>query len=350
MCQPQPRLQFTLVFREPPEWSHWRAVCENSRLSVCESRKVVGFHAPFSLNSGKSVHEVLPLGRLVLPRGCLEPFQAFTERFSRQKGLPTPPETGSSFLVLQNKLVHYLQITGLPVPSATIPSESETTMCGRFTLKTPAPTLLSHFGLTDMPELPPRYNIAPTQPIATVLVLTGDREFRLMRWGLVPSWAKDLSIGNRMINARAETVAEKTSFKKALKERRCLIMADGFYEWDQKGKVKQPYHIVRKDNTPLAFAGLWDRWQSPEGEPVESCTIITTTANDVVGAFHERMPVILEPSDYDLWLNVEIHDPNELLPLLKPYPSESMVAYPVSTLVNSPANDHPDCLKPVDEP
>lgn len=220
-------------------------------------------------------------------------------------------------------------------------------MCGRFTLKTPGKDLARHFEVAQAPALTARYNIAPTQPVATVLVLTGDREFRLMRWGLVPSWAKDPSIGNRMINARAETVADKPAFRKALRERRCLVVADGFYEWDQKGPVKQPYHVARADDAPLAFAGLWDRWQPPEGgPPVESCTIITTRANEVVGAFHERMPVILDPADYSRWLDPNIHDVELLLPLLKPYPAGKMVANPVSTLVNSPSHDSPACLNP----
>ncbi len=132
-------------------------------------------------------------------------------------------------------------------------------MCGRFTLTTPVPVLAKFFGVADLPDLQPRFNVAPTQPIATVLVLTGDREFKLMRWGLVPSWAKDLSIGSRMINARAETLAEKPSFQTALRKRRCIIMADGFYEWQHKGQPRQPYHIVNRDRSPMGFAGLWDR-------------------------------------------------------------------------------------------
>lgn len=221
-------------------------------------------------------------------------------------------------------------------------------MCGRFTLKTPVPILAKFFGLAEMPDLPPRYNVAPTQPVATVLVLTGDRQFRLMRWGLVPSWAKDLSIGSRMINARAETAAEKPSFRTALRERRCIVMADGFYEWQHKVQPRQPFHIVNRDKSPFGFAGLWDRWQPPDGgEPVESCTIITTAANEVVGALHDRMPVILDPRDYDLWLDPSIHEPERLLPLLKQFPAEKMASYPVSTLVDSPANESSACLEPI---
>jgi putative SOS response-associated peptidase YedK len=221
-------------------------------------------------------------------------------------------------------------------------------MCGRFTLKTPVPILAKFFGLAEIPDLPPRFNVAPTQPVATVLVLTGDRQFKLMRWGLVPPWARDLRVGSTMINARAETVAEKPSFRTALRERRCIVMADGFYEWDHKAQPRQPFHIVNKDGTPLGFAGLWERWEPSEGgQQVESCTIITTKANEIVGKLHDRMPVILEPNDYDLWLDPSVHEPERLLPLLKQFPAEKMASHPVSTLVNSPANESAACLEPI---
>ena len=224
-------------------------------------------------------------------------------------------------------------------------------MCGRFTLTTVPKDLATLFDLPEPPDLAPRYNIAPTQPVATVLVLTGDRQFRLMRWGLVPSWAKDLRIGSRMINARGETVADKPAFRSALRKRRCLIMADGFYEWQQGAKPKQPYYVTRKDKSPLAFAGLWERWQPPEGgDAVDSCTIVTTEANALVGAFHQRMPVILDREDFDLWLDPAVTDPARLLPLLKPYSAEKMDAYPVSRLVNSPSYESPECLQPVAAP
>ena len=153
---------------------------------------------------------------------------------------------------------------------------------------------------------------------------------------------------SRMINARAETVAEKPAFRSALRERRCLIMADGFYEWQHKGAVKQPYYIVRKDRSPFAFAGLWERWDpSKGGEAVESCTIITTQANSLVAAFHERMPVILGQEDFDLWLDSKVTDPQSLLPLLEPYPAEKMEAYPVSSVVNSPGHESEVCVQPL---
>ena len=234
-------------------------------------------------------------------------------------------------------------------------------MCGRFTLKTAVGELAERFGLPERPDLEPRYNIAPTQPVATVLVLTGEREFRLMRWGLVPPWAKDLSVGSRMINARAETVAEKPAFRSALRARRCLIMADGFYEWQRTGTVKQPYYVAMADGRPFAFAGLWERWQgSPKagesalgtpsppggGEAVESCTIITTDANQLVAAFHERMPVILDAEAFELWLDPAVTDPARVLPLLRPYPAGKMLAWPVSTAVNRPGHESGELIKP----
>jgi putative SOS response-associated peptidase YedK len=167
-----------------------------------------------------------------------------------------------------------------------------------------------------------------------------------MRWGLIPSWAKDPAIGHMLINARAETVASKPAFRHALRERRCLILADAFYEWEAQGRPKQPWCVRRKDRVPFAFAGLWDRWHDPEGRAVESCTIITTIPNELIRRFHHRMPVILSPRDYDLWLDVRVRDVDRLLPLLTPYPPGEMTAYPVSPLVNNPANDSPACQSP----
>jgi len=220
-------------------------------------------------------------------------------------------------------------------------------MCGRFTLRTPVEKLMAAFGLEDLPELPLRYNIAPTQPVATVLVVTGGREFRPMRWGLIPSWAKDQKIGSRLINARSETVAEKPAFRSAFRHRRCLILADGFYEWQRTDVGRLPYYIARRDGEPFAFAGLWERWAPPTGEPVESCTILTTAANSLIAEFHLRMPVILDPADHDLWLDETVTDPALLQPLLKRYPPEKMVAYRVGPAVNRPANDSPDLIRPL---
>jgi putative SOS response-associated peptidase YedK len=218
-------------------------------------------------------------------------------------------------------------------------------MCGRFTLSQSAEAIASTFQLSTVPELAPRYNIAPTQPIATIL-LEGDlRQLQMLRWGLIPSWAKDLTIGAKMINARAETVAEKPAFRSAFRRRRCLVVADGFYEWQsQKGK-KQPFYFRLQDEQPFAFAGLWETWQAPDGEKIDSCTLLTTAANSLLRSVHDRMPVILKPEDYARWLDPQIQKPEQLQPLLQPYSSEAMTAYPVSTKVNNPSNDSPECIE-----
>src|SRR5947207_1224429 len=184
-------------------------------------------------------------------------------------------------------------------------------MCGRFTLRTPLTVLAQQFlfELGDLPaetQVSPRYNIAPTQIVVAVCAGTSKRELALFRWRLIPSWAKDAKITSSLINARSETLAEKPAFRTAFSRRRCLILADGFYEWKKEGKQKLPYYFQLAEGQPFAFAGLWDRWRGPDGsseEAVESCTIVTTTANELCGEIHERMPVILRPSDYDLWLN-----------------------------------------------
>jgi putative SOS response-associated peptidase YedK len=224
-------------------------------------------------------------------------------------------------------------------------------MCGRFSLGTSATTLAAQFDLADLPAWTPRYNIAPTQPVATVVRQSGDvpRAFKVDRWGLVPPWAKDPGIGARLINARAETVATKPAFRKAFRERRCLILADGFYEWQRQGRRKQPFYFRLRDGRPFAFAGLWEHWDDPEGGARDSCTILTTTANLVVGAIHNRMPVILAPQDYALWLDPAVQAADRLQPLLHPYPAEEMLAYPVSLRVNNPGNDSPECIEPLAE-
>ena len=220
-------------------------------------------------------------------------------------------------------------------------------MCGRYTLSTPAGDLAQKFGVVGgTPSLQPRYNVAPTQEVAAVLAGGGGRRLELLRWGLIPSWAKDPEIGNRMINARAETVAEKPSFRKAFRQRRCLIPADGFYEWQKTNNGKQPFYIRMKDGSPFAFAGLWESWHADD-EDVRSCAIITTGANEVVGEVHGRMPVILAPEDHDLWLDPDFDETDPLASLLKPYPPDAMEAYPVSRFVNSPRNDDERCVEPV---
>ena len=218
-------------------------------------------------------------------------------------------------------------------------------MCGRYTLAVSAGDLADRFGLTgDLPDLTPRYNVAPTQQVAAVLADGGGRKLEMLRWGLVPSWAKDPGIGARMINARGETVAEKPSFRSAFKRSRCLIPADGFYEWQKAAGGKQPFHIRMRDGSPFAFAGLWERWDS-DGEELLTCAIITTSANEVVGEVHDRMPVILPEEDHDLWLDPDFDQKDALTTLLKPYPAEAMEAYAVSRFVNRPGNDDERCIE-----
>jgi putative SOS response-associated peptidase YedK len=222
-------------------------------------------------------------------------------------------------------------------------------MCGRFTLTDPDADLAVQFNLPEIPDLRPRYNIAPTQPVAAVRVpaKSSAREMVLLRWGLIPFWARDPKIGSQMINARSETVAEKPAFRAAFRRRRCLVVADGFYEWQKTDGTKQPFYIRLRDARPFAFAGLWEHWKGPDDTAIESCTLLTTQPNDLLRAVHNRMPVILQPRDYDLWLDPEIEKPELLRPLLLPYPPEKMDAYPVSRYVNSPNNDDPSCVEPL---
>ncbi len=221
-------------------------------------------------------------------------------------------------------------------------------MCGRFTLRTPTKDIVKAFGLLDALDLKPRFNIAPTQQIAGIRLdpETGTRKLSMFRWGLIPSWADDPSIGNRMINARAESVAMKPAYRNAFKKGRCLIVADGFYEWKKVGSAKQPFFIRLKDDEPFAFAGLSEHWH--RGELVfDSATIITTEPNELMESIHDRMPVILSPEDYELWLEPDFHGQGKLLEMLKPYPVEEMEAYPVSTVVNNPRNEKEECIKGV---
>jgi putative SOS response-associated peptidase YedK len=221
-------------------------------------------------------------------------------------------------------------------------------MCGRFTLTVDPADLQENFGEYKMlPQFAPRFNIAPTQP---VLAIPNDGKQRadFFIWGLIPSWAKDPAIGNRLINARGETLAEKPSFRGSYKYKRCLILADGFYEWKvQPGtKVKVPYFIHMKNRQPFAFAGLWDEWHSPDGSQIRSCTIVTTEPNELMAPIHNRMPVILPSDAYAQWIDPAVRTPESLQLFIRPYPSEEMDAYPVSTLVNSPKNDRAECVVP----
>lgn len=221
-------------------------------------------------------------------------------------------------------------------------------MCGRFTLRTPTKDIVKAFGLTDAPDLKSRYNIAPTQQIAAIKLdpETGTCELSMFRWGLIPSWADDPSIGNRMINARAETVAIKPAFRNAFKKGRCLILADGFYEWKKTGKNKQPFFVRLKDDEPFAFAGLSEHWHRGD-QSIDSCAIITTEPNELMEGIHDRMPVILSPDDYELWLEPDFHGQGKLLEMLKPYDAQDMEAYPISTVVNNPRNETKGCIAAV---
>ena len=222
-------------------------------------------------------------------------------------------------------------------------------MCGRFTQTAPPDVIAEHFHLDEPPLFKPRYNIAPSQQVAAIRINhdAAKRECIMLRWGLIPSWAKDPKIGNQCINAKAETVAEKPSFRSAFKKRRCLVIADGFYEWQIHGTRKQPMWIGLRDRRPFAFAGLWEHWSPNHGEPIESCTIITTQPNVLMQSIHNRMPVILAPQDYETWLDPAFQQVATLNTLLRPFPAEHMTAFPVSTVVNNPRHDAPQCLEPV---
>ena len=219
-------------------------------------------------------------------------------------------------------------------------------MCGRYTLRTPVEKLAEEFGFdASSVEVSPNYNVAPTQEVAAVLSEGGERRLELLRWGLIPSWADDPGIGSRMINARAETAPEKPSFRRAFRERRCLIPADGFYEWKRTNGTKQPYYIRMREGRPFAFAGLWESWKDDGGPAIRSCAILTTAPNALAGEIHDRMPVILPAGSYDVWLDPEA-EKEELVALLAPYPEAEMEAYPVSRFVNSPSNNDPRCIEP----
>lgn len=220
-------------------------------------------------------------------------------------------------------------------------------MCGRYTLTHPA-ELLSELGITTDETLAPRYNIAPTQgaPVARAAD-DGGRRADLLHWGLIPSWAKDPSIGNRMINARAETAAEKPSFRTALRRRRCLVLTDGFYEWKKEGKAKQPYFIHRPDRKGFVFAGLWEHWRRGDEGPIDSFTILTTAANEQVTPYHHRMPLILDPELHDAWLDPSLDDGDALGAMLA-RPTETELEFTaVSRLVNNPRNEVAECVEPL---
>ena len=222
-------------------------------------------------------------------------------------------------------------------------------MCGRFTLTANQQLLARRFEFQgNRLELEPNYNVAPTQNVLTVIDAGENRRGGFMRWGLIPPWANTPAVGSRMINARAETVAQKPAFRAALKRRRCLVLADGFYEWRKMGRARTPMRIAMESGDPFAFAGLWSIWKDPEGNAIPSCAIITTQANDLLRPIHNRMPVILPKDVEEFWLDRDVQDSDALADVLTSYPSDLMQAYPVSTLVNSARNNSPEVMEPAD--
>jgi putative SOS response-associated peptidase YedK len=211
-------------------------------------------------------------------------------------------------------------------------------MCGRFTQRADSKRIAREFEVAEVPAVEARYNIAPTQDVLAVHESLDGREATFYQWGLVPSWAKDASVGARLINARSETVQEKPSFREAFRKRRCIIPADGFYEWQRTGGRKQPFFFRIRDERPFGFAGLWERWEGEGGRVINSCAILTTEANEVLRPVHDRMPVILHPDDYELWLGGDARELDLVKEMLRRYPAGEMTCYPVGTLINSPRN------------
>jgi putative SOS response-associated peptidase YedK len=222
-------------------------------------------------------------------------------------------------------------------------------MCGRFTFAISPELLAEIFGASVLEDFVAKYNIAPTQQVLVIRRNGEGNRASMMRWGLIPSWAKDPAIGNRMINARCETVHEKPAFRAAIRFRRCVIPASGFYEWMEEGGKKYPLYIRMKDSSIMGLAGIWDHWKTPNGETLESCSILTTNSNSLIQPIHDRMPVILHPEEYYLWLDRDITDPEKLKSLYQPYPADLLDFYRVSSLVNNPRNDSPDCILPLHE-
>jgi len=221
-------------------------------------------------------------------------------------------------------------------------------MCGRTVCISPLDVITQEFNISSVAFEPsPNYNISPSQSIPVVINENGSNKLISCRWGFIPSWSKDETIGHKMINARAETIAEKSSFKKAFASQRCLVIADGFYEWSQKDKIKTPVYVHMKSGKPFGFAGLYNVWTSPENKQICTSTIITTQANELLKPIHDRMPVILPKDIEKQWLDPNIHDASAVLPLLKPYSSEGLEFYNVSTKVNSPKNNSPECIRPI---
>jgi putative SOS response-associated peptidase YedK len=221
-------------------------------------------------------------------------------------------------------------------------------MCGRYAVISAPEAIRALLGYAERPNFPPRYNIAPTQPIAIVRLMDGKRQFALVRWGFIPAWVKDPKTVSLMFNARGETAAEKPAYRNAMKRRRCLVPADGFYEWKRDGQRKRPHWIRRRDSKPLAFAGLWETWTGPNGEELETAAIVTTAANDTLRPLHDRMPVVVPQEAFDLWLDPNA-DPRSAAALMAPAPDDLLEAVEVSSAVNRVANDDPALLTPASE-
>lgn len=221
-------------------------------------------------------------------------------------------------------------------------------MCGRYTLIAEGAAWRKKLGLEEAPRLEPRYNIAPSEWIAIVRRAQGANHVAVVQWGLVPFWADDAKIGNRLINARSETAGKKPAFRAAMRYRRCLVPADGFYEWVKTDGGKQPMYVRLDGGQVFAMAGLWERWESPAGEVRESATILTTEANALVERMHDRMPVIVAPEDYDRWLDTDVQKPEEVRDICRPYPAEEMGAWPVCPAVSNPRYKGADCTHPME--
>jgi putative SOS response-associated peptidase YedK len=220
-------------------------------------------------------------------------------------------------------------------------------MCGRYAITSAPEAIRALFNYDEQPNFPPRYNVAPTQPIPIVRVVDGKRHFALVRWGLIPPWVKDPKTFSLLINARGESVVDKPAFRAAMRRRRCLVPADGFYEWKKVGEGKRPYFVRLKSGQPMAFAGLWETWTGPNGEEMETAAIVTTQANRTLAAIHDRMPVILLPEAFELWLDTANVDAKTAAAMLMPAPDALIEAYEVSTAVNRTANDNAALTAPV---
>ncbi len=220
-------------------------------------------------------------------------------------------------------------------------------MCGRYAITTAPEAMRRLFAYLEQPNFPARYNVAPTQPIPIVRMVEGRRQFMLVRWGLLPAWVKDPKTFTLLINARGESVNEKPAFRSAMKYRRCLIPADGFFEWKPEGKTKHPYFVHMKDDAPFAFAGLWENWMGPNGEEIESATIVTTDASPSIAHIHHRMPVMLQPEQFEMWLDTRNADPQIAAEMFRPVPDEKIAAHEISARINRVVNDTPYLLEPV---